>query len=267
LLPLALTLTPVWLKTRTRHPRLWRGAVLALTGSFVVLLVGGYRQDWRWTGFTGNTLWAWVSLFIVPFLLPFAFGILAVGEKRRTVHPDTGSEEEQSATVSAAERIAPWVGTAVLTIAVIVAALLFFGSPPKGMTTSASITVQGRNPQWTATPLWLERGDRVDVSAFGLLLPSPRSGYHYVTPAGLQPPHQGQLSISEQIPHAALIATVARHAPAPLGNIGAGHVIPVGTHVTITTDTAGRLYLGINDRKTSDNTGRYDVTLKLRPRP
>jgi hypothetical protein len=37
---------------------------------FVVVVVGGYALSWGWTGFQGNTLWDWLRLLLVPFLLP-----------------------------------------------------------------------------------------------------------------------------------------------------------------------------------------------------
>jgi hypothetical protein len=128
---------------------------------------------------------------------------------------------------------------------------------------TASVTVDSRDQHWTDTHLSLHRGDRVEVTASGRVLPSPRSGYHFVSPAGLERPRPGQLSIDEAIPHAALIATIAEHQPAPLHSIRARLVIAVGAHRTLTAQTAGRLYLALNDKRTVDNTGWFqaDVTV------
>ncbi len=30
----------------------------------------GYAIPWGWTGFTGNTLWDWLHLLLLPLLLP-----------------------------------------------------------------------------------------------------------------------------------------------------------------------------------------------------
>jgi hypothetical protein len=38
--------------------------------SAAVLVVVGYVVPWRWTGVTGNTLWDWIELIVVPFALP-----------------------------------------------------------------------------------------------------------------------------------------------------------------------------------------------------
>jgi hypothetical protein len=69
-LPLALTLVPFWYSTTGRlHPVLV--AVLGLVAvGFVVTVVGGYALTWTWTGFPGNTLWDWLELCLVPFVVP-----------------------------------------------------------------------------------------------------------------------------------------------------------------------------------------------------
>ena len=36
---------------------------------FLVLVLGGYLASWTWTGFTGNTLWDWLSLALLPLVI------------------------------------------------------------------------------------------------------------------------------------------------------------------------------------------------------
>ena len=72
LFPVVLVFLPEWFKRGTVVSRAG-----ALTGAvalvaFIVVIIGGYRWGWNWTGFTGNTLWNWLSLLIAPFLLPVA---------------------------------------------------------------------------------------------------------------------------------------------------------------------------------------------------
>lgn len=70
LLPVALAFWPLWLRTRRADSRSWRLAAVVGVVVFVVLLVFGYGLDWAWVGFQGNTLWDWLELLILPFVLP-----------------------------------------------------------------------------------------------------------------------------------------------------------------------------------------------------
>lgn len=69
-LPLALTAWPLWLELR-RAPRPLELAALAAVGIvFATVVVLGYTLDWPWTGFSGNTLWDWLHLFLLPIVVP-----------------------------------------------------------------------------------------------------------------------------------------------------------------------------------------------------
>jgi hypothetical protein len=70
LLPTTLACLPLWTVTRTAHRTAWRAVLVLLGAVLVVLVIGGYGVPWRWTGFAGNTLWDWLKLFLVPFVLP-----------------------------------------------------------------------------------------------------------------------------------------------------------------------------------------------------
>jgi hypothetical protein len=69
-LPLAVALTPLAVEIRegwtTRHTALG----LTCGALFTVIVVCGYLIPWAWTGFTGNTLWDWLHLLLLPLLLP-----------------------------------------------------------------------------------------------------------------------------------------------------------------------------------------------------
>jgi hypothetical protein len=71
-LPLVLAFLPLWLRTRARLELVWLLGFLVLGLVFVVLVLGGYVLGWAWTGFRGNTLWDWLELLVVPFVLPVA---------------------------------------------------------------------------------------------------------------------------------------------------------------------------------------------------
>jgi hypothetical protein len=64
---------------------------------FVLLVLGGYLLQWRWTGFTGNSVYDWLQLFLVPCVLPVAFSVLgprdskASGDQRgSSAHAEIG---------------------------------------------------------------------------------------------------------------------------------------------------------------------------------
>jgi hypothetical protein len=69
-LPLTLVLIPWFVELRANwQPRhtLATGVVLTI---FLAVVLGGYMGSWRWTGFTGNTLWNWMKLLFLPLLVP-----------------------------------------------------------------------------------------------------------------------------------------------------------------------------------------------------
>lgn len=56
-LPMALVIAPVLLRHRQRLTARHRAMVTTVLTLWIALVVAGYRVPWRWTGFTGNTLW------------------------------------------------------------------------------------------------------------------------------------------------------------------------------------------------------------------
>jgi hypothetical protein len=71
-LPLTVGLLPVLLLRRDRLTS--RHRVIALSGLavFAALVLAGYLIPWHWTGFTGNTLWDWLELALLPVVLATA---------------------------------------------------------------------------------------------------------------------------------------------------------------------------------------------------
>jgi hypothetical protein len=61
---------PLWFATHKRFEGRWRVVGLSMLVVFVAVVVGGYALGWGWTGFQGNTLWDWLRLLLVPFVLP-----------------------------------------------------------------------------------------------------------------------------------------------------------------------------------------------------
>jgi uncharacterized membrane protein len=80
-LPVTVTVLPIWFSLeRTLHPGL-RRAGTGLLVVFAVLVTAGYAFDWQWTGFPGNTLWDWLHLLLVPFVLPIALTWFSIRAK------------------------------------------------------------------------------------------------------------------------------------------------------------------------------------------
>jgi hypothetical protein len=69
-LPLAVALTPLAVEIREGWTPRRTALGLAGAAAFVVIVVCGYLVPWAWTGFTGNTLWDWLHLLLLPLLLP-----------------------------------------------------------------------------------------------------------------------------------------------------------------------------------------------------
>lgn len=294
-LPLAVALTPVWLRTRIGHGREWRVAVYVAATVFALLALAGYRLGWEWTGFTGNTLWDWLKLFLVPFVLPLGLLFLTAES-----HPTRTGEIPRASTPAATgkgragrDKRAPTValvaGAAALVGIGMVAAFrggfghagaagsrptdAAAGTPtPSAAALGATprLTVDGRDSRWTDTGISITPDEQIAVSSSGNVQPGRRPGYPWVSPAGLTPAltPPGHLSIDDTINHAALIATVAPPGRTRwLSQPTSLPVIDVGTHRTIAIPRAGELYLGINDRKTEDNQGSFTVTITLQTAP
>jgi hypothetical protein len=69
-LPLAVATIPFLNELRREWSSRHTAFTAASTTLFAALVLGGYLESWRWTGFTGNTLWAWLHLLLLPLLLP-----------------------------------------------------------------------------------------------------------------------------------------------------------------------------------------------------
>jgi hypothetical protein len=118
-LPLALVLIPWFVELRES----WQVRHTAMTGIglaiFLAFVLGGYLASWTWTGFTGNTLWNWMQLVILPLLVPTvilpAFAPIAMrqvvylDEHGNEVPPPSsgGDAPAPSASASAAEAPQP----------------------------------------------------------------------------------------------------------------------------------------------------------------
>jgi hypothetical protein len=68
-LPVTVGLVPLLLHHRQRLHRRHHTAAAAILAGFGALVLAGYLVPMRWTGFTGNTLWDWLSLALLPVVI------------------------------------------------------------------------------------------------------------------------------------------------------------------------------------------------------
>ena len=111
-LPLVLLLLPIWIRTHVRLTRWWRGGFAVLGAAFVVLVIGGYRLGWEWTGFTGNTLWDWLELLVLPVSVSLLPLWLATERRFSSRHTALGALAALAfATVVFCGYVIPWAWT------------------------------------------------------------------------------------------------------------------------------------------------------------
>ncbi len=117
-----------------------------------------------------------------------------------------------------------------------------------------SVVVPGTDP-WTDTGIDLSIDDTVSIAADGGVAPAADLPPH--DPNGLLDPRGRPFNLEglEEANHAGLI-----------GRIGeAGAPFQVGSELLFTADTAGRLFLGINDVDLGNNAGEFTATITVNP--
>lgn len=83
-LPVAIASTPLLLRHRSRLGRRHRAAMAAGLTAFAALVLAGYLVPMSWTGFTGNTLWDWLELLLLPLTVATAsLWAVSLGQLRR----------------------------------------------------------------------------------------------------------------------------------------------------------------------------------------
>jgi hypothetical protein len=68
-LPLAFATIPLWLRSPEIFSRTRRIAHAAVALGFIAFVIVGYRAPLGWTGFSGNRLWDWLVLLLLPAAL------------------------------------------------------------------------------------------------------------------------------------------------------------------------------------------------------
>lgn len=115
-----------------------------------------------------------------------------------------------------------------------------------------TITKIPGNIAWTSIGYTLNIGDNIYIVSVGEISPN---GVLKCDPNGVlnHPELQAKLCILKTSNHACLI-----------GKIGInGEPFFVGTNFSLITNTAGELYLGINDTDLKNNSGEYSVTISI----
>lgn len=69
LLPVAFGTLPLWLRFSEHMSTIRKVAFLTVLVAFVGFVIAGYLVPIRWTGFSGNTLWDWLTLIVLPVTL------------------------------------------------------------------------------------------------------------------------------------------------------------------------------------------------------
>jgi hypothetical protein len=110
-LPLTVGLLPLVLlhRHRLRRGHAMAGAALGLCFAGVVL--AGYLVPWSWTGFTGNTLWDWLELALLPLVLATAGLWPSVAELRPWHWSVIGLAAAAFLVVVLAGYLVPWAWT------------------------------------------------------------------------------------------------------------------------------------------------------------
>jgi hypothetical protein len=84
-LPVALGLAPLLLRHHRRMTRQHRAAAATALLVFGLLVAAAYLVPLGWTGFTGNTLWDWLELMLLPLVVASASLWVGRGGLSRTV--------------------------------------------------------------------------------------------------------------------------------------------------------------------------------------
>jgi putative effector of murein hydrolase len=66
LLPLTIALVVAWFSTPHDRHVWWTILIGMVAGALALLALCSYLFGWSWTGFSGNTLWDWLSMLLVP---------------------------------------------------------------------------------------------------------------------------------------------------------------------------------------------------------
>ena len=178
---------------------------------------------------------------------------------QKTTHGKPASQKTKPtsppASPSRLRRLVPALaGAAAVMVALVIGVALLSSGSDTATSAPVSVVVPGTE-QWTDTGIDLSIDDTVLIEADGAITPStPDVPLH--GPDGVPDrPSARVFNVGgvEEANHASLI-----------GRIGeAGAPFLVGSELSSTADTEGRLFLGINDRDVANNAGEFTATITV----
>jgi hypothetical protein len=110
-LPVTVGLLPLVLLHRHRLRHAHAVAAVCAVVCFGCLVLAGYLVPWSWTGFTGNTLWDWLELALLPVVLATAGLWPSLAELRSWQRFVIGLAAAGFAVVVLAGYLVPWSWT------------------------------------------------------------------------------------------------------------------------------------------------------------
>jgi uncharacterized protein YjbI with pentapeptide repeats len=72
---------------------LWAAGIFWVALVFLLIVIGGYIQEWKWTGLPKQTLWDWLDLLIVPAVLAVGGYLFTRSESQRTLQSSNQQRE------------------------------------------------------------------------------------------------------------------------------------------------------------------------------
>ena len=91
-------------KDRQQQPSvgLWAAGIFWVALVFLLIVLGGYVQEWKWTGLPKQNLWGWLDLLIVPAVL--AVGGYLLTERQRALDRELSTQQTETDRELADER-------------------------------------------------------------------------------------------------------------------------------------------------------------------